>query len=258
MNSIIQFVTKYLSKSISWAFVLAFTLASLYYFQLIRVADTIELEKQKKEQVKADSIASTLEKQGKERTDIIQATGNDGKTIENDSTARSSSIIEDLKADSLYREHVTNILKIDPQHSQIKWYHILGLFVLFFWVFIAYRRRRILTISSRDIDPPELDNLFEKFSKDITSLPTPRNVKRLTNKLRFQYNLLEEDELLRDSLDRRFLFKASIDAEHKHGIFKNEESFKNYSENFYQKSNVNEQLVNKIYQLNMNVYGGED
>ncbi|HLX90961.1 MAG TPA: hypothetical protein VKR32_04730 [Puia sp.] len=43
---------------------------------------------------------------------------------------------------------------------------------------------------NRDIDPPELTSLFNGYSTQIEALGNPRKIKRLSNKIRFQFNYL--------------------------------------------------------------------
>jgi hypothetical protein len=48
---------------------------------------------------------------------------------------------------------------------------------------------------NRDVDPDALTVLFNKFGREIQSLGNPRKIKRLSNKIRFQYHYLVYKEL---------------------------------------------------------------
>jgi hypothetical protein len=63
------------------------------------------------------------------------------------------------------------------------------LFVLFFSNSV-FQHRRVPTFDVLDLDPPGLTALFQAFAGDIQSIGNPRKIKRLSNKIRFQYHYL--------------------------------------------------------------------
>ena len=69
---------------------------------------------------------------------------------------------------------------------------LIGFSPLLFLVFSRslFPHRRVPTFDVLDLDPPGLTALFQDFGGRIQSIGNPRKIKRLSNKLRFQYHYL--------------------------------------------------------------------
>jgi hypothetical protein len=56
---------------------------------------------------------------------------------------------------------------------------------------MVYSRLPYLAVDlQKDLDPEDLTNLFQRFGENIEEIGNPRKIKRLSNKIRFQYHYL--------------------------------------------------------------------
>jgi hypothetical protein len=94
-----------------------------------------------------------------------------------------------IPADSLARAVTSGKLAL----AAFPWWLVIlaALIVMAVLFYILYYRLPFLSAEMRqDLDPPQLTKILRKYSAGIESLGNPRKIKRLSNKIRFQYHYL--------------------------------------------------------------------
>jgi hypothetical protein len=87
------------------------------------------------------------------------------------------------------------------QHNYSWWVAaLLAVFIFIGILYVFFYNLPHYSLEMRkDVDPEDLTKMFNKFSSNIELLGNPRKIKRLSNKIRFQYYYLENKGLVNTS-----------------------------------------------------------
>ena len=246
-------VNTFIRRWISWSAILALLVASLWYSNLINVASDIKNNEIRRQ-----------EKQKGNPSDSTILSNNPGSRTNNSLPVIPIDELNDLKFDYSNEDVYNNFRESRPLERLLTFLRrpytwiVCGLSIAILLIFIlTYKRRVFLEKKTKENDSATFVKLLKDFENDIGSLGTPRRVKRQINKLRFQYNLLENEKKIPFENDsQKFLFEISLKAELDHTIF---DSFENLQK--AQKASkypeISQAYLRRIYELNENVYAGD-
>jgi hypothetical protein len=213
-----------------WAFLCAFAIICLIYMNLTPRA--VEAKKELTTESKGDttSVARRIE------------------ALEDRLTALSAGVpygtaIEEKTADE--RVQQKNAIQFPWLNYAIALLLLGGIV----WLYRDLRKSQLNEQYIKDKDPDELRELFITHYAEISKLGTPRMVKRFSNRLRFQYNLLKISSLLTDAGSAEKYFLMMIQAERARAIFM-VKTYKDFAAKFPLRNAGDEELLRKLYEFN--------
>ena len=239
MTTMISQITETLRKifhAVPWAFITALAITILIYLNIGKEAEPVKeqiaKEEHQKDTAKIAAPTKSLAERAMPRYQVV------ADSIRNANTALANDLVKQAQA------------KTFPWQ-----YYLLALAALVILAFLYLRLRRMQLQEQyiKDKDPDELRMLFEKYSGQIGKLGTPRGLKRFSNRLRFQYNLLKISGVIQTEKQADYFFRIMIQAEEARNFFLM--PYDEFADKFPFKTERagNEILLQKLYEYNKNI-----